>query len=318
MGRTKVLETYMGKVHKLAHNPNKMTDGRYTKLVESLMRKDDEGHEDIEMMAVKRLTVWKVPDKLPDDGGIPWPFAGQEGKLVMLGGNWRYRALEDMGYDQIPDAWVAIAKYKDGQWWSAEHAERFILLDNNPDGISGENDHDVLMRQFREETLRAVGIDYAGMPQEWQEEKGEKTADEVEAGEHGEQDQKLADFIQRREESRKNLDEMLDMGFYTVTVFETHDQKMEYLEFLREKYGVEANREVFVNGFKMAEALGKKIEFSGLRFAETKPNKALQEMAMDGTEAGWEVNSGARPEGEEPGEGDEEKFDDGTGVDDLG
>lgn len=317
MGRTKVLDTYLGKVHKLAHNPNQMTDGRYTKLMESLTRKDEEGHDDIEMMAVKRLTVWRVPDKLPDDGGNPWPFAGQEGKLVMLGGNWRYRALEEMGYDRIPDSWVAVAKYKDGQWWSAEHAERFILLDNNPEGISGENDYEVLMKQFREETLRAVGIDYSGMPVEWQEEKGEKVADEVETGEHGEQDQELSDFIQRRESSRGMVEEMLDMGFYAVTVFETHDQKMEYLEFLREKYGLEANRDVFINGFEMAKALGKKIEYSGLKFPDIKPSAALQEMAMDGTDDGWEKDSGTRPEGSAADEEDAEKVEDGSGMDGI-
>ena len=90
---------------------------------------------------------------------------------------------------------------------------------------------------------------------------------------------------------------------------------MEYLEFLREKYGVEANREVFVNGFKMAEALGKKIEYSGLKFPTSKPSAALQEMAMDGTEFGWETNGGEMPEGTEPDEEEEGKVEDGSGID---
>ena len=79
---------------------------------------------------------------------------------------------------------------------------------------------------------------------------------------------------------------------------------------------MEANRDIFLNGFQMAEALGKKIEYSGLKFPTSKPSAALQAMAMDGTEAGWEKGSGEMPEGtsaEE--ETDEEKMDDGSGID---
>ena len=125
----------------------------------------------------------------------------------------------------------------------------------------------------------------------------EPVEDEVEEGEHGDRDQDLEDFIKRREDSRGHTDEMFDFGFYTVTVFETHDQKMAWLEFLKEKYGIEADREVFINGFAMAKQLGKTIEYSGLKFPKRKPSEALQEMAMDGSSEGWEVASGAMPEG---------------------
>ena len=70
------------------------------------------------------------------------------------------------------------------------------------------------------------------------------------------------------------------------------------------------------NGFQMAEALGKKIEYSGLKFSTSKPSAVLQEMAMDGTAEGWEKDSGAMPEGTQPDEEtDEEKMDDGSGID---
>lgn len=315
MGRNKVLETYLGKVYKLAHNPNKMSEGKYAKLMESLTREDDGGHGDIEFLSCKGFTIWLVPPKLPDDGGNPWPFAGQQNKLVLLGGNWRYQALEDLGYDKIPDRWVHVAKYEDGKWWSPEHAERFILLDNNPEGISGENDGDDLAKFFREESLRAAGIDYATLPMEYQEGTQEDMEEEVEEEEHGEMDQKLVDFIERRESSRGNVDGIFDVGFYTVTVFETYEQKMEWLKFLKEKYGVDANREVFVNGFEIAKALGKKIEYSGQKFPTQKPSKALQEMAYDGTEEGWEVNGETAPEGEEEPEEGEEAMDDKANVD---
>lgn len=313
MARNKTLECYLGKVHKLSNNPRKMSDGAYTKLIESLERGND-----IEFLAAKRLVVWEVPIDLSDSR--KWPFDKQQGKLVVLGGNQRYTALQELGYDKIPDDWVAIGKHKDGSWWTPEEAERFILLDNNPEGISGETDYEILVRQFNEECLKAVGMDFAQTSLEFQEKMAEPMEEEVEQGEHGERDQELEDFINRRESSRGMVEEMLDMGFYTVTVFETHAQKMEYLRFLEEKYGVKANREVFVNGFDLAAAQGKQILYSGLKFPEAKPSKALQEMAMDGVDEGWEVREGNMiPEGTEAGEeGDDEgKLDDGSGIDGI-
>lgn len=312
---SKILTTYLGKVYKLSNNPREISDGAFTMLCESLLRKDGDGNGDIEMLRANPLTVWRVPEELPGERK-DWPWEGQEGQLVVLSGNQRYDALVQMGYDRIPDEWLAVGKYTNGNWWSCEHAERFILLANSPEGVSGETDYEKLVKKFNEECLRAVGMDFSQTPLDFQTRVSEPVEDEVEQGEHGEQDQELADFIKRREDSRGQVEEMLDMGFYTVTVFETHAQKMEYLEYLREKYGVEANRDIFVNGFQMAAALGKKIEYSGLKFSESRPSAALQEMAMDGTEEGWETGSGSMPEGTNPeDEADEEKLDDGSGID---
>ena len=311
----RILNTYMGRAYKLSNNPRQISDGSFTMLVESLMRKDEEGNEDIELLRANPITLWQVPMELPA-GRTDWPWEGQEGKLVVLSGNQRYEALVEMGYEKIPDEWVTLGKYGTGEWWSCEHAERFILLANSPEGVSGETDYEKLVKKFNEECLRAVGIDFAGTPIEFQEKMAEDVEDEVEQGEHGEQDQELTDFINRRENSRGMVEEMLDMGFYCVTIFETHDQKIEYLEFLKEKYGVEANREVFINGFDMARAQGKVIEYSGLKFPSPKPSQVLQEMAMDGTEEGWEKEGSGVPEGTSF-EDDEEGKDDDGGMDGL-
>lgn len=294
----RTLTTYLGKLHKLSNNPRTMTDGAFTMLMESLLRKDEGGKGDIEMLRANPIVVWMVPTALPEERK-DWPWEGQEGQLVVLSGNQRYDALVEMGYEKIPDEWIAVGKYADGNWWSAEHAERFILLANSPEGVSGETDFQKLVRKFNEECLKAVGMDFAQTPLDFQERMSKPVEDEVEEGEHGEQDQELTDFIQRREDSRGNMGSMFDAGFYCVTIFETHEQKMEYLEFLQEKYGVEADREMFINGFKLAEAQGKKIEYSGLKFPKRKPTKALQEMAMDGTADGWEKSGDEIEEGEE-------------------
>ena len=308
----RTLTTYLGKLHKLSNNPRTISDGSFTMLMESLLRKDGEGKGDIEMLRANPIVVWMVPPELPEERA-DWPWEGQEGELVVLSGNQRYDALVEMGYEKIPDEWIAAGKYSDGKWWSPEHAERFILLANSPEGVSGETDYDKLVRKFDEECLRAVGMDFARTPMDFQEKMSKPVEDEVEEGEHGEMDQELHDFIQRRENSRGNVEEMFDVGFYTVTVFETYDQKMEYLAFLKEKYGLDANRDVFLNGFKVAEALGKKIEYSGLKFPEMKPVRAMQEMAMDGTEAGWEKDGNVTEEGSEMSDSDEpdDDFDQG-------
>lgn len=313
MSGKRVLDTYMGKVHRLSHNPNVMGDGAFTRLMESLMWKEspDAEHSGLDFLSAKGFVVWRVPEELPE--GREWPFSGQEGKLVLLGGNWRYEALVRLGYEKIPDEWVKVAKYGDGSWWSVRAAERFILIDNSPEGMSGENDFEELLKRFDEECLKGVGIDYADAPDEWVEERRRDVEEDVECGEHGEMDAKLQDFKRRREESRGNLEEILDMGFYLVVPFETHAQKMEFLEFLGERHGLAANRDVFLNGFALAEAMGKKIEYSGLKFPNAKPVAALQEMAYDGTAEGWEVGADKRPEGETEDEG--EKVEDGSGLD---
>lgn len=296
----RTLTTYLGKLHKLGNNPRMITDGAFTMLCESLLRKDEKGNGDIEMLRANPIVVWMVPSELPE-GRSDWPWEKQEGQLVVLSGNQRYDALVEMGYEKIPDEWIAVGKYANGEWWSPEHAERFILLANSPEGVSGETDYDKLVKKFDEECLKAVGMDFARTPIDFQERMSEPVEDEVESGEHGEMDQELHDFIQRREDSRGMTDEMFDVGFYCVTIFETCAQKMEWLAFLKEKYGVDADREMFINGFKMAEALGKKIEYSGLKFPKRKPVAALQEMALDGTEEGWERHEGELEAGEEMG-----------------
>lgn len=310
----RILTTYLGKLHKLSNNPRTISDGAFTMLCESMLGQDENGNKNVELLGLNNIIVWMVPSELPK-GRDDWPWEGQEGKLVILSGNQRYDALVEMAYERIPDEWIKPAKYANGEWISPEHAEKVILLMNNPEGVSGETDYDKLVEKFNAECLKAVGMDFAQTPLDFQEKMAEPVEDEVEQGEHGEEDQELKDFKKRREDSRGNLEEILDMGFYDVIIWETHDQKMLFNDFLKEKYGVDANRDIFINGFRLSEALGKKIEYSGLKFPDSKPSKSLQEMAMDGSDFGWETNSGEMPEGTEAGEEEDGKIEDGSGID---
>jgi ParB-like chromosome segregation protein Spo0J len=60
--------------------------------------------------------------------------------MMILGGNMRYRALQEAGYTDLPDTWVKIADKL-----TEEEKKRFIIEDNMP---FGEWDWDMLANQF--------------------------------------------------------------------------------------------------------------------------------------------------------------------------
>lgn len=305
----KLLNSKYGKVHKLKNNPRKISDGQFTKLCESLSFE-----QDIDFLDLRGIVVWYVPDDIqerhPDS-----LFASQAGLMVVLGGNQRYSALMALGYDRIPDKWLVEAKHPDGSWYSPDEAERFVLKDNNPDGLSGENDYDKMLEHFNQEWMKAAGIDFSNFPVEKQEEFAKPVEDEIEEGEHGEDEPELEKFKQKREASRSLVPEMMDVGFYSVVVFETYAQKMQFVNWLLD-HDVTVNREIFVNGFHLAKQLGIEIKPSGLHFPDPKPVKELQDLAMDGTQDGYEV----RVEDIEEGVimSDEDEKDVGAGDDNVG
>lgn len=309
----KLLESRLGKIHKFKNNPRKMDDGSFTRLTESLDRRK-------KFLEVRNIVVWEVPKDLkeikPDS-----PFVGQEGQIVILGGNQRYDALINLGYDRIPDDCIIEARDKFngercGAWWTPEEAEAFVLMDNNQEGMAGENDYEMLMELFDKQRLKEAGINFAEMPMEFQKEDAPSVEEEVETGEHGERDEELEGFIQRRESSRGRVDEMHEAGFYIVPYWETYDQKIQFLDFIREKFGIENDREIFIDGFKLAEALGLDIEHSGLMFPTPKPVKSLVNLALDGEKEGYEVK-GEMPEADELTDEPEEELDSDDGLTEL-
>ena len=86
---------------------------------------------------------------------------------VILGGNMRYRAIQEAlkddafrkqigvkGKDEIPATWV-----QDASAWSAEDRQAFIILDNSPQGVSGEWDWDLLANQYEPDMLNEWGLE---------------------------------------------------------------------------------------------------------------------------------------------------------------
>jgi len=73
---------------------------------------------------------------------------------MILGGNMRFRALQELGFKQIPDNWV-----KRAEELTAEEKRRFIIADNV--GF-GEWDWDELANNWDTGDLEAWGIDTPG------------------------------------------------------------------------------------------------------------------------------------------------------------
>ena len=269
--KVKKLKSEFGAISLLKSNPRQISGAAFSTLSESVEAKPY-------MLNVRGIVVWRVPDDIGDEG----PFAGQAGELVVLGGNQRCKVLMDQGYESIPTKWISLAKGDDGEWWSADDAEQFILMDNNPEGIAGTYDYDKMIRAYNKRLMASAGIDVSNFAIEQQKEIVEESSveDEVEAGEHGEKDPELEEFIAKRERTRADLPELMETGFYLCLVFETHGQKMEFLE----KAGIEdaVEYEMFVDGVEFArEKCGVEIERSGLHFPDMRVDGKLAELAME-------------------------------------
>ena len=87
---------------------------------------------------------------------------------MILGGNMRYRALQELGFKEIPETWV-----KRAEELTAEEKRRFIIADNV--GF-GEWDWDELANNWDVEQLEEWGLDVPNFDQ--QPSDDELTADE--------------------------------------------------------------------------------------------------------------------------------------------
>ena len=80
---------------------------------------------------------------------------------VVLGGNMRLRALQDLGYKEIPDTWV-----KRAQELTEDEKRRFIIVDNVG---YGEWDWEAIANAWDADQVREWGLDVPGfavMPEE--------------------------------------------------------------------------------------------------------------------------------------------------------
>ena len=110
------------------NNPRVIKDEKFKKLVTSL-------REFPEMMGKRPMVC--VTDT--------------DGKLYPLGGNMRLKALQELKYKEIPDAWIMLADE-----WSEEKRKEFTIKDNV--GF-GEWDWDMLANEWNVEELEEWGLE---------------------------------------------------------------------------------------------------------------------------------------------------------------
>lgn len=73
--------------------------------------------------------------------------------MVCLGGNQRLLAIQELGMEEIPNNWVVKASNL-----SEEKKKRFILVDNSPEGMSGDWDYVILNEDYSDMPLIDWGI----------------------------------------------------------------------------------------------------------------------------------------------------------------
>ena len=270
------LQSKYGPIRLLKGNPRTITDEAFTGLKNSIERDGD-------FMALRPIIV--------DEGG------------VVIGGNQRFKALRDLGYDRIPDEWIKQATHEDGSPLTDEEKQRFILIDNSPEGISGTNDYAAMVEGFSLDLLRDVGIDLAKieLPEETREEFEGKAAEEIETESPiGEESETLKELHRKRDESKKKFEDMTDFGFYAVLVFMSNDQRKAFGRWcadhdVRAKYSG-----MYVNGEDFAQAVKIKLpKDTGAAIRERLPNAVLESMTLDGGRS--PCNEG-EPDNEEPDE----------------
>lgn len=139
------------------NNPRVLRDERFAKLKQSIQ-------EFPKMMSLRPMVV--------DSEGF------------ILGGNMRYRALQDLGFKEIPDEWV-----KRADELTEEEKQRFIIADNV--GF-GEWDWDTLGNEWDIDELADWGLEIPG----WHEEEAEAQEDDYEEPENLQVDVMLGDLIE--------------------------------------------------------------------------------------------------------------------------
>lgn len=107
--------------------------------------------------SISRLAFEKLCESIERDGDVFMALRPivYNARRVIIGGNQRFRACCHIGLTELPAGWAVCADDL-----TEEQQQRFVLIDNGPEGMSGSWDWDMLANQWPEETLRAVGFEH--------------------------------------------------------------------------------------------------------------------------------------------------------------
>ena len=262
MGNKK-LQTRFGNIKKLGWNPRNISDVAFTNLCESIFRDPD-------FMVARPIIIDENND--------------------ILGGNQRYTALQEIYDDlkgttpseecwrqiqrgEIPEDWVVQVT-----GWDEAKKKRFNLIDNSPAGIAGTFDYDILKQEFGLDIMAESGIDMSNVMDADGMDEFQKTKEEAaETSDLGEESERNQIFMDAREKARNNEEDVLDVSFHVTFVFQSTEQKKDFLE----KAGIESKYGLFANGYDLAKKMGIELIPAPTTVRKKKPDKALAEMAMD-------------------------------------
>ena len=133
-----LLELNEGQMYGLPKNPRWIRDARYQALKKSI--------EDApEMLELRELLVYPLDD-----------VEGHKGKFIIIGGNMRYRACLELGYQEVPCKVIPLET-------PVKKLREYVIKDN--EGF-GQNDWDLLSSEWDNEELQGFGmeLDYIAPP----------------------------------------------------------------------------------------------------------------------------------------------------------
>lgn len=129
--RMSLLELNEGQMYGLPKNPRWIRDARYQALKKSI--------EDApEMLELRELLVYPLDD-----------VDGHKGKFIIIGGNMRYRACLELGYQEVPCKVIPLET-------PVKKLREYVIKDN--EGF-GQNDWDLLSSEWDTEELQDYGME---------------------------------------------------------------------------------------------------------------------------------------------------------------
>lgn len=136
--RMSLLELNEGQMYGLPKNPRWIRDARYEALKKSIQ-------DAPEMLELRELLVYPLDD-----------VDGHKGKFIIIGGNMRYRACLELGYQEIPCKVIPLET-------PVQKLREYVIKDN--EGF-GQNDWDLLASEWDSDELQGFGmeLDYITPP----------------------------------------------------------------------------------------------------------------------------------------------------------
>ena len=129
--RMSLLELNEGQMYGLPKNPRWIRDARYEALKKSIQ-------DAPEMLELREILVYPLDD-----------VEGHEGKFIIIGGNMRYRACLELGYQEIPCKVIPLET-------PVKKLREYVIKDN--EGF-GQNDWDLLASEWEQDELSDWGME---------------------------------------------------------------------------------------------------------------------------------------------------------------